>query len=138
VVPALSSISTDVVLNSSETRRIWSSEDAVIPHSEWNDAEALIYLPYASTAEIVFRGVASVEDSLNLKSIAIRDFTKESVVGEVKFVRATGGMIYVEIETAESIPDPVLLRAYVKRLGSTESPSLRFTGKHIYALHFLQ
>ncbi|KAH7479022.1 Titin [Phytophthora ramorum] len=123
-----SSISTDVILNSSETRRVWSSESAAINPSEWNIAVAPITLAYASTAEIIFRGVVAVEDGLYLKTIALRDYTQESTVGVVEYIRATGGMIYLEINTAESIPEPVWYRVYVKTLNSNESPALRFTG----------
>ncbi|KAL4096057.1 hypothetical protein PRIC1_009422 [Phytophthora ramorum] len=123
-----SSISTDVILNSSETRRVWSSESAAINPSEWNIAVAPITLAYASTAEIIFRGVVAVEDVLYLKTIALRDYTQESTVGVVEYIRATGGMIYLEINTAESIPEPVWYRVYVKTLNSNESPALRFTG----------
>ncbi|KAE9359024.1 hypothetical protein PR003_g981 [Phytophthora rubi] len=122
-----SSISTDVVLNSSETRTVWSSESAVIVQDRWNYVEALIDLTYPSTAEIIFRGIASAEDTLRLTEISIRDFIQEMIVGAIDFVRATGGMIYVEISTAKSVPEPVLLRAYVNRLNSSKSPALSFT-----------
>ncbi|KAE9256018.1 hypothetical protein PF002_g2068 [Phytophthora fragariae] len=125
-----SSISTDVVLNSSETRTVWSSESAVIVQDRWNYVEALIDLTYPSTAEIIFRGIASAEDTLRLTEISIRDFIQEMIVGAIDFVRATGGMIYVEISTAKSVPEPVLLRAYVNRLNSSKSPALSFTGIH--------
>ncbi|KAL4152231.1 hypothetical protein PRNP1_009165 [Phytophthora ramorum] len=123
-----SSISTDVILNSSETRRVWSSESAAINPSGWNIAVAPITLAYASTAEIIFRGVVAVEDVLYLKTISLRDYTQESTVGVVEYIRATGGMIYFEVNTAESIPEPVWYRVYVKTLNSNESPALRFTG----------
>ncbi|KAE9029228.1 hypothetical protein PF011_g1177 [Phytophthora fragariae] len=126
-----SSISTDVVLNSSETRTVWSSESAVIVQDRWNYVEALIDLTYPSTAEIIFRGIASAEDTLRLTEISIRDFIQEMIVGAIDFVRATGGMIYVEISTAKSVPEPVLLRAYVNRLNSSKSPALSFTGSDL-------
>lgn len=118
-----------MVLNSSETRSVWSSDSAVIVQGQWNYVEALIDLSHPSTAEIVFRGIASVEDTLRLKEIVVRDFVHETIVGEIDFVRATGGMIYIEVNTAKSIPEPVQLRAYVSRLNTSNTPALSFTGK---------
>ncbi|KAJ8556715.1 hypothetical protein ON010_g9250 [Phytophthora cinnamomi] len=124
-----SSISTDVLLNSSEARSVWSSNSAVITQDQWTYVEALIELSYPSTVEIIFRGIASVEDTLQLKEIAVRDFALEGMVGSIEFVQATGGMIYIQVNTAQSIPDPVLIRAYARRLDTNVSPALSFTGK---------
>ncbi|KAG1703122.1 hypothetical protein DVH05_008034 [Phytophthora capsici] len=122
-----STISTYVVLNSTETRWLWSSDSSPLTESTWNYAEALIKLPYVSTAEIVFHGEVSEQDALYLKAIAVRDYTQESMVGDILFVRATGGMVYIDIVTANSTLDPVLYRAYVND-ASNEAPVLRFTG----------
>ncbi|GMF22595.1 unnamed protein product [Phytophthora fragariaefolia] len=131
VVPTDSStISTYVVLNSSETRSVWSSDSAVINQDQWNYAESVIDIAYPSTAEIVFRGIASADDTLRLKEITIHDFVQEAMVGIINFVHATGGMIYIEVNTAKSIPQPILLRAYVRRLHTNDSPTLSFTGKN--------
>ncbi|KAG2864518.1 hypothetical protein PC113_g4493 [Phytophthora cactorum] len=123
-----SSIKTDVVLNSTEIRQLWSSDSVAVTPGAWKHVEAFIDLSYATSAEIIFRGVVSVDNAVYLKSISIRDYTQESKVGEIEFVRATGGMIYIEVSTAKSIPDPVLLRAHVKEAGSAESTALRFAG----------
>ncbi|KAF1792546.1 Immunoglobulin-like fold [Phytophthora cactorum] len=125
-------IKTDVVLNSTEIRQLWSSDSVAVTPSAWKHVEAFIDLSYATSAEIIFRGVVSVDNAVYLKSISIRDYTQESKVGEIEFVRATGGMIYIEVSTAKSIPDPVLLRAHVKEAGSAESTALRFAGKILY------
>ncbi|POM77986.1 Hypothetical protein PHPALM_4551 [Phytophthora palmivora] len=122
-----SSISTEIVLNSTDIQQLWSSDSVVTSLSAWNYVETMIHLSYASTAEIVFRGEVSVEDKLYLKPISIRDFTQESMVGEIEFVRATGGMIYIEVNTVKPIPVPVLLRAYVKPADTVDSRVLRFT-----------
>ncbi|KAI9995616.1 hypothetical protein PInf_012681 [Phytophthora infestans] len=123
-----SSIRTDVILNTTEIRQVWSSESVAASPGQWKYVDAFIGLSYASTAEIVFRGVVPVDSTLYLKSISLRDYTQESKVGDIEFVRATGGMIYIEVYTAPSISDPVLLRAHVKQAGSAGPPALRFAG----------
>ncbi|GMF11679.1 unnamed protein product [Phytophthora lilii] len=119
-----SSISTDVILNSSNIRPVWSSDSIVINQGEWNYAQTLIDITYPTTVEVVFRAIASIHDTLRLKAIAIRDLMRENMLGTIEFDRATGGMIYIKVDTAQSIPEPVLFRAYVKQSGSSEQPTL--------------
>lgn len=127
-------IKAEVLLNSTETQHLWSSEAVVFSQSAWKDAKALIDVAYPSTAEIIFRGLTSAQDMLSLKAISMRDNSQTSVVGVVDFIGSTGGMIYISVNTSIDIPVPVLFRAYTKEVGVDDQPQLGYIGDSLQYL----
>jgi hypothetical protein len=83
---------------------------------------------YPSTVEFYFYGEPSQNDAMSLKSIAVVDPTQQTQIGELHVLEATGGMIKLQVDTADVLSDPMFFRVRMKQINSSQPSFLSYAG----------